>query len=86
MLYAEWWEKQQGYTNRMKELYDQRNLTPRSKASLVMQLGTIGKGGLTQMVREEIEHKVASCYDVIDELDDSGNGSVHRRERERRER
>ena len=54
-------KSKRGYTNRMKELWDQRNLTPRSKASLVTQLGTIERGGLTQMVREEIEHKVASC-------------------------
>ena len=70
-------KSKRGYTSRMKELWDQRNLTPRSKASLVTQLGTIEGGGLTRMVREEIEHKVARCYEVIDELDNSGNGSFH---------
>ena len=47
-----------GYIKKVKALYDNRNMNPRSIASLVSQLGQIEKGLLTKMEREKIEKMV----------------------------
>lgn len=50
--------KRGGYIKRTKELFDNRNLTPRSGPSLSAQLKGIEGGGLTKMERDEIAKKV----------------------------